>query len=507
MYEPLKYEPPKKKQKREEPREEPREEKLVDNDKNLEDIFIEIDTQLELTGESPKERLKMNQDVCYRRNALTNQIITDEDGNPLLKEIVTSNNHPTRSKNDPNINTQIINITTHGSIICTKPHDTEHIYIPHIITIPEGMTVYKFTMSAEGTVSVASFLDTKYYISIINNYVNELLSIESTPDESIIKKIFTDIIRQIEKLRYDNYRNSFKTLVNEYRTYANNIEVHKFAENNSIDIDTLLKPEEDKDTICLYKDFVQHYKKGYNLFKLTGGDKITNKIFSRKIKEKNKNNFSITEINWKLPPLSTEKYGYVKPQLGISKNTPYTTRVQLPGTTDIITESLQYDKLNKLPDLLDIIEPIDKSKLFKNIPPIYTPEIMDGMSDEALNEYVLQIEEYEESEIYKEYNQLITLENIMSYYAIKGIKTLIIFDFACSVFMYEEDGDLHQIPEIYNDLLRECMHELNECKSIPIASSYEGVAYGGKNKNKSRKNKSRKNKSRKNKSRKNKNKK
>jgi hypothetical protein len=67
--------------------------------------------------------------------------------------------------------------------------------------------------------------------------------------------------------------------------------------------------------------------------------------------------------------------------------------------------------------------------------------------------------------------------------------------------MYEEDGDLHQIPEIYNDLLRECMHELNECKSIPIASSYEGVAYGGKNKNKSKKNKN------KNKSRKNKNKK
>lgn len=84
---------------------------------------------------------------------------------------------------------------------------------------------------------------------------------------------------------------------------------------------------------------------------------------------------------------------------------------------------------------------------------------------------------------------IISLENIISYYKKFGVKKLIIFDFSCSIFSYDEDNNNYGLNEDEIKFVRELM------KDELYYKKFNRLPYGGKYK--SRKNKLIKNKSRK----------
>jgi hypothetical protein len=309
--------------------------------------------------------------------------------------------------------TMIINITTHGEILCeqigTREHEPnlyENFYSPITITIPDEIEVIKFTLSMEGSITYSFGPETNYYLSIINHYIDDLLKPNSTYED-------------------------FKLLIDSFKLIANKLE--EIAKNE------IIKEEKTYGEIDYRgREFLINYMKGYNVFKLNSGDEVANKIFFRDYDSKNHNDFAISEL--------TEKI----------------------DTKELRKCSICETEYNYLPDLPDLLSNINSS---------------------------IQVEG----------KQIISLENIIDYYKKCGVKKLIIFDFSCSIFSFNEGDDNYGLNEGQIQFVREYMCDEFICRTKNVNK----LPYGGKNKSKkiyklkkcnsSTKLKKNKNKSRKNK--------
>jgi len=304
----------------------------------------------------------------------------------LPKIIFTSSDFLEPEKSFPL--TMIINITTHGEILCEEigkrehePDVYEHFYAPITTTIPDEIEVIKFTLSMEGLPTFSTGPETNYYLSIINHYINDLLK----PDSS-----------------YDD----FKILIDGFKMITNNLE-----EIARTDIEN--EEKETGETDYRGREFLTHYTKGYNIFKLESGNEIANKIFFRDYDSKNHNDFAITELTEKIDTTELKKYSIC---------------------------GAKYNNLPELPDLLSRIN----------------------------------------SAIQVEGKQIISLENIINYYKKFGVKRLIIFDFSCSIFSFNEGDNNYGLNEGQIQFVREFMCDDFICKT----TKFNKLPYGGKNKSK-----------------------
>ena len=475
---------------------------------DIEKKFEKIDEELKLKEESPITIFPIKNNICYEtvpneedetlidETVLNeeNEILKDETGNPVMKE-----NFYKRREDIDTTKPMTLVISCHGAIPCTKIEGMEYNYIPNMTVVPDGMTVFKFTISTEGVINMASHLESKYYLSVIYQHINELNDLQ-TRQES-----FEEVIRKIEEINYEMNRNTKKQVFSNYNEILQNPIRKKYG----IDI----KPE-DEDA-HLKVDYIKYSHEGYNLFKLEEGDRIVNKVFLRKVKEKKKNNYSITELQEGLitePIIDTISYNRVrnKPKtIGVPKewqhDRPGFIPIKNKSTQKIEYKKFMFDEFREFPDLINIIEPIhppvdidDKLKEMLNDPNFEIDDTMYNDEDKKkLEEYVESVIIYE---YYEEKEQLITLDDMMKYYKHQGINTLIIFDFSCSTFVEQDNDRLVDMDKRQVEFIREYMYQSRRC----AGKEYPRLAYGGKNKSRKNKNKSRKNKN--NKSRKNKNK-
>jgi hypothetical protein len=159
----------------------------------------------------------------------------------------------------PTINNNCIisAITCHGFIPCDK-----NTFEPEMVEITDDIEIYKFTSSTPGVVGLETAITNDNNISVINSLSEQLLG--------------PNII-------------NMTSIMNEFKKYYRN--------KNSQELRELKKRKYDEDE----KQFLYHSIKGYNNYRLTKGDKIVNKYFTRKISEKSYNDFSILEISQKYP--------------------------------------------------------------------------------------------------------------------------------------------------------------------------------------------------------------
>jgi hypothetical protein len=472
---------------------------------DIEKKFEKIDEELKLKEESPITIFPIKNDICYEtvpneeNEILMDEILMDETGHPVMKEIF----YEKREDIDTTKPMTLV-ISCHGAIPCTKIDGMEYNYIPNMTVVPDGMTVFKFTISTEGVINMASHLESKYYLSVIYQHINELNDLR-TRQES-----FKEVIHKIEEINYEMNKVTKKQVFSNY----NEILQNPIRKRYGIDV----KPEDED--VHLKVDYIKYSHEGYNLFKLEEGDRIVNKVFLRKVKEKKKNNYSITELQEGLitEPINTISYNRVriKPKtIGVPQewqhDRPGFIPVKNKSTQKIEYRKFTLDEFHEFPDLINIIEPIhppvdidDKLQEMLNDPNFEIDDTMYSDEDKKkLDEYLESVSIYE---YYEEKEQLITLDDMMKYYKHQGINTLIIFDFSCSTFVEQDNDRLIDMDKHQVELIREYMYQSHRC----TGKEYPRLAYGGKNKSRKNKNKSRKNKNKsrknKNKSRKNKNK-
>jgi hypothetical protein len=347
----------------------------------------------EIYKENERDFLEtVSSDVLSQSVSLSSDITQSESSSHDLPKIIFTSSDFLEPE-IPFPSTIIINITTHGKILCEEigkqehePNVYEHFYTPITTTIPDEIEVIKFTLSMEGLPTFSLGPETNYYLSIINHYIDDLLK----PDSS-----------------YDD----FKILIDSFKIIANNLE-----EIAQTDIEN--EEKETGEIDYRGREFLTHYTKGYNIFKLESGDEIANKIFCRN--SKNHNDFAITELTKKINTSKLRKYSIC---------------------------GAEYNNLPELPDLLSRTN----------------------------------------SSIQGESKQIISLENIINYYKKFGVKKLIIFDFTCSIFSFNEDNNNYGLNEGEIKFVSELMCDDFICRT----TKFNKLPYGGKNKNK---NKSRKNK-------------
>jgi hypothetical protein len=320
----------------------------------------------------------------------------------LLDELPPSTISPITSITPTSTSTMILNISTHGGILCRKEGK---IFVPIKTTIPDGIEVVKFTISTEGVVGFASSNETNFYISIINYYMDNLLTDDF--DDVDLEILVDGFMLITEILKQDA--------------------MHLIKNNKMNRYDGM--------------QFINHYDKGYNVFKLRAGDEIANKIFLRKYEEKDGNDFAITELPEK---------------------------INMPDTIlSVLSGSALYASCPQIKILPDVLSRIDPST--------------DPNS-----------------------HQLITIEQLMKYYKNAGISRLIIFDFTCSVFFHERDDGVKECVEntkIAN--LRKRMNAIPSGR-LPYGGKNKKnkTIKHKKKRNKMRRNKTRRNKTRMNKNKK-----
>jgi hypothetical protein len=440
--------------------------------KNLEDIFENIDKQLEYL-KSPELYSELSINVYNETNP------NIEIPPPMV---------------DSNLPFPII-VTTHGEIHCKTGEELrqyEYNYVPDTFTIPEDMTIFKFTLSAEGVISFLPSIDVKYIISVVNKHVNKLLN----PDveEEDFDEIINEIKQTTDELRSQIYK---ENVINYIRRKCREYLSKKLKKSKIIN---KLCKKFDTSNEKVDRDFLIYQKHGYKLFKLTGGEKMVNKIFLRKINEKEINDYSIIELPEKKSSIDRHYYKS-NPPMRIGSlhfgNSPQTKKQRYRYE---INESrncfnITYDELEELPDLLTRLDP--KPPLPRDL----SDEEIDLLPDDDAIEYANEWEEYVK---YDEKYQAISLKDMVKYYQKHGLKILIIFDLTCSVFKYKTDDG-------YYDILNEEYHESVRDYIRNVDGKGNQLPYGGNSKSKktkSRKLKSKnpksiKNKSIKNKSRKN----
>jgi len=422
--------------------------------KNLEEIFENIDKQLEYL-KSPELHSELSINVYDETNP------NIEIPPPMF---------------DSNLPFPII-VTTHGEIHCMTGEESqqfEYNYVPDTFTIPEDMTIFKFTLSAEGVISFLPSIDVKYIISVVNKHVNKLLN----PDvkEEDFDEIINEIKQTTDELRGQIYKenvvNYGRRKCREYfsKKLKNPELINKWCQN----FDTSNEKFD--------RDFLIYQKYGYKLFKLTGGQQMVNKIFLRKVNEKEMNDYSIIELPEKKSSIDRHHYKS-NPPMRIGSlhfgNLPQTKKQRYGINESRNCFNITYDELEELPDLLTRLDP--KPHLPKNL----SDEEIDLLPDDDAIKYA---DEWEEYVNYDEKYQAISLKDMVKYYQKHGLKILIIFDFTCSVFKYVSDDGYYEIlNEEYHDSVRDYIRNTD--------GKGNQLPYGGKKK--LRKNKSRKNKSRK----------
>jgi hypothetical protein len=431
--------------------------------KNFEEIFENIDKQLEYL-KSPELYSELSIDIYNETNP-----------NVEIPPPISNSNLPFP-----------IIVTSHGEIHCTTGEESqqfEYNYVPNTFTIPEDMTIFKFTLSAEGVISFLPSIDVKYIISVVNKHVNKLLN----PD--VKEEDFDEIINEIKQTTDELYSQVYKyDIINYSRLKCREYFSKKIKKSKLIN---KLCKEFDMSNEKVDRDFLIYQKDGYKLFKLTGGEKMVNKIFLRKVDEKEINDYSIIELPEKKSSIDRHYYKSNPPmQIGslhfvnLPKTKKQRYRYEINESRNCF--NITYDELEELPDLLTRLDP--KPPLPRDL----SDEEIDLLPDDVAIEYANEWEEYVK---YDEKIQAISLKNMVKYYQKHGLKILIIFDLTCSVFKYvNDDGNYEILNEEYHDSVRDYIRNVD--------GKGNQLPYGGKNK--SRKNKSRKNKFRKTKSRKNK---
>jgi hypothetical protein len=179
----------------------------------------------------------------------------------LLNELPETEPELPDSGVSPRPSTMIVNISTHGGIVCKRDGT---IYVPIKTTVPDGMELIKFTLATEGVEGYTTPDETNFYISVINHYMDNLLT-----------NTFDDVDLEILVKGFKFLQDTLKKDIME-----------------SIKLKDVSRSDGMK--------FIRHYEKGYNVFKLRSGDEIANKIFTRKYSEKDGNEFAITEVPEKI---------------------------------------------------------------------------------------------------------------------------------------------------------------------------------------------------------------
>lgn len=152
-------------------------------------------------------------------------------------------------------------VSSHGRINC------DYFEKYKVTTIPDGIELIKISIAASG---------------VINCFTQETIS-----------RYLVEINKSISGLLNENFdENMLNNLVGRIRR-----SVIKKCIPVSTEIAEKKRKREEHDTdYRLHYEHVQCFDEGFKIYKLGPGDKIANKIYSRKFGEKKKNDFSIIEI-------------------------------------------------------------------------------------------------------------------------------------------------------------------------------------------------------------------
>jgi hypothetical protein len=183
----------------------------------------------------------------------------------------------------------IIIVNSHGLIPCSN--DRYNNLDPNTYVVPDGIELIKFTLSAPGIVNIVYPITVMFYVSLINEYFYQIA-------RSGTSEIYLNLMVEGFKAITNNIKNKLK---------------------NNMDDDDV-------------KNFMHHINKGFNYYILNSGDKIVDKIYSRKVSEyvERSNDMKICEMKHKLNILKSPEGHLIIPLMPdllfrlypINENTP-----------------------------------------------------------------------------------------------------------------------------------------------------------------------------------------
>jgi len=190
---------------------------------------------------------------------------------PIIEEEIDS---PTIRESEVRDDTDVLFISTHGSIMCTEIEcDIEN--KPTLTKIPEGMEVIKITLATEGCINIMTEGIYNFAIVLLNYYKNKLLSM----DDNVVNKAIDDVAKEIKSIQIHKSKYMLSD-INKTMRKSSNVKKIKKQFNDQL-------------------DFIYTAKNSVKKFVLKEGDFIMNKEYSRSYEDERlgEKDFAIMAIN------------------------------------------------------------------------------------------------------------------------------------------------------------------------------------------------------------------